>query len=118
MTDNRNDLSKRFEELRAEESRWVPAFNPTPRRPTRFPARARLAAAAALLVLFAALAAVIAVRPERTSFSESDRAIARSMAAWRPPTAFLLRTPGSEILATTPVILDPDVLSLVKGAAR
>jgi hypothetical protein len=118
MTDDPMDLRRRFEELRSEESRRIPAFNPTPRRPTRFPARARFAAAAALLLLFAVLAAVIAVRPDRTRFSESDRAFARSIAEWRPPTAFLLRTPGSEILATTPVILDPDVLPTVKGAAR
>lgn len=118
MTDDSMDLRRRFEELRSEESRWVPAFNPTPQRPARFPTRARFAAAAAFLLLFAALAVVVAVRPERTRFSESDRAIARSIAAWRPPTAFLLRTPGSEILATTPVILDPDTLRPGKGAAR
>jgi hypothetical protein len=118
MTDDRSDLRKRFEDLRAEDSRWIPEFNPSPQRPTRLPARTWFAAAAALLFLFAALATVIGVRSERTRFTESDRAVVRSVAAWRPPTAFLLRTPGSEILATTPVILDPDVLRLGKGAAR
>ena len=112
------DLEKLFEELRAEESRFIPRFDPTLRNRPRAVPGVRLVAASALLILLAALAALINVRREKTMFTESDHAVVRSVASWRPPTAFLLRTPGSEMLATTPAILETNVVPLTKGALR
>jgi len=41
-----------------------------------------------------------------TTFSDSDRAAARSIAAWHAPTDVLLRAPGRQLLTTTPRIPD------------
>ncbi|HXA18493.1 MAG TPA: hypothetical protein VN380_15985 [Thermoanaerobaculia bacterium] len=110
MIDDEGEFRARFEELREEESRFAPRFCVA--RPRRRLAPRRLAAVAAALILLV-LVVVISVRSRRTTFSASDRAAVRSIAAWHPPTEFLLRTPGSEILLTTPVI--PDVHSMKGG---
>ena len=118
MIEESSELRKRFEELRAEDERWTPRFHPVTSGP-RFALQRLLAVAAVFCLLLASLAALITIRSHRTTFSESDRRIAGSIAAWRPPTAFLLRTPGSEILMTTPAI--PDVAAVfesTKGASR
>ena len=122
MNFDERDLKKMFEELRIEDAGRVPSFRVAPhsRRlaPGRLVAR-RLVAAAAVCGLLATLAAVIALRPRRIAFSEADRAAVRSIAAWNPPTGFLLDTPGREILTTTPVIPDVDrALESAKGASR
>lgn len=112
MIDEETDLRERFAELRAEERSGVPRFEPRfesrfqrrPRERRRPVAWGALAATAALL-----LVAILTVmtRPRPTRFSPSDRAVVRSVAEWHPPTDFLLRTPGSEMLRTTPQIPDP-----------
>jgi hypothetical protein len=87
------DLRARFAELREEELRTVPPFGavaPASRRPDwRRPAA----------VAFALLLVVIAVsiRPRRTSFTAEDRAAARAIATWQPPTIFLLRMPSTGV---------------------
>ena len=101
--DEERDLRARFQELRDEELRFAPPFR-TPGR-QRLAPRRLLAAAAAFVLL--AFVVAISVRSGRTTFSDSDRAAVKTVAAWHPPTEFLLHTPGSEILVTTPVI--PDV---------
>jgi hypothetical protein len=98
---NDDDLRERFAQLRAEEGGAVPRFQVRMR--TRHIAWRAIAATAALLLI--AIVA-ITVRPRSTKFSDTDRAAVRSVAAWHPPTDFLLRTPGSEMLTTTPRIPD------------
>lgn len=119
MMDDEGDLRRRFQELRAEEGCSVPAFNPVIVRQTHslFP---RLAAPiAASLLLIAALITTIVVRSHHTTFSDADRVVVRSAANWRPPTDFLLRPPGSEILSGTPAIPDvAGILPLMKGPSR
>jgi hypothetical protein len=110
MIDDEGDFRARFEELREEELRFAPRFRVARRR--RLAPRRLIAAAAAALILLV-LVVAIGVRSRRTTFSASDRAAVRSIAAWHPPTEFLLRTPGSEILLTTPVI--PDFHSMKGG---
>ena len=97
------ELRERFARLRAEERRAVSRFELRPRARRLRPVRTLIAATAALM-----LVAIIAftLRPGRVSFSAADRAAARSVADWHPPTDFLLRTPGSELLTTTPRIPD------------
>jgi hypothetical protein len=116
--DEESELRARFEELRAEDQRWMPRYRPGPSR-RLFAPRRLLAVAAVSFLLVVALATLVTIRSRRTTFSDSDRVAVRSIAAWRPPTEFLLRTPGSEILTTTPAI--PDVAALIesgKGASR
>jgi hypothetical protein len=103
------ELRARFQELRDEERRLVPRFGVPHRR--RFVPRRLLATAAALVLL--AIVVVISVRSRKTTFSASDRAAVQTIAAWHPPTDFLLQTPGSEILMKTPMI--PDVRSMKGG---
>ncbi len=110
MIDDEGDLRPRFQELRDEERRFAPRFRVAP--PLRRLAPRRLITAAAALILLV-LVVTISVRSRKTTFSASDRAAVRSIAAWHPPTDFLLRTPGSEILLTTPVI--PDVRPMKGG---
>ena len=97
------NLHERFAELRAEERRAVPRFGAMPRERRRRVAW-RMIAAAATLLLIAGISITIAPHP--TKFSDADRAAARSVAAWQPPTDFLLHTPGSDMLASTPRIPD------------
>ncbi|MEA2336892.1 MAG: hypothetical protein QOE82_899 [Thermoanaerobaculia bacterium] len=98
---NDDDLRQRFAQLRAEELGSVPRFQVKSR--ARHVAW-RLIAATAALLLVAIITITIRSRP--TKFSDTDRAAVRSVAAWHPPTDFLLRTPGSEMLTTTPRIPD------------
>ena len=92
-----NDLRRRFEELRKEESASAPRFAiPSLRQPNRRP----LLAFAVLLLIVIAL---LFPRHSET-FTPADRAAARSIADWHPPTDFLLRTPGSDLLTSMPSI--------------
>lgn len=103
MIDDESDLRERFAHLRAEERAGVPRFEPGPRERQRHVAWRVIAATATLLLV---VTLTIAIRPHPTRFSESDHAAVRSVAEWHPPTDFLLRTPGSEMLTTTPHIPD------------
>ena len=114
---NDDDLRKQFQELRGDDARIAPRFNVP--RARRAPRPRLLAVSAMLAILSAAAFGLIGVRSRSTSFSESDRVIAQSVAAWRPPTRFLLRTAGDEILTTTPVIPDANnLLPPSKGVSR
>lgn len=114
---NDDDLRKRFEELRGDDAQVAPQFHiPRGRRALR---PGLPAASAMILILSAVLLAAIGMRERSTTFSESDRMIVQSVAAWRAPTRFLLRTPGEEFLTTTPLIPDAGgVLLSSKGVSR
>lgn len=103
MIDEESDLRERFARLRAEERRGVPRFELEPRKRGR-PVVWRVIAVTAALILVVVM--TITIRPHPANFSDSDRAVVRSVAEWHPPTDFLLRTPGSEMLTTTPRIPD------------
>ena len=114
---NDDELRKQFQELRGHDAQMAPRFNVSQAR--RAPRPRPVALSAMFLILSAAALALIGVRSRSTAFSESDRAIAQSVAAWRPPTRFLLRTTGDEILTTTPVIPDANnLLQPPKGVSR
>jgi len=88
-----NDLHARFAELRDEELRTIPPFAivaPASRRPYW----RRPAAALALLLI---VCVVLAIRSRQTSFTADDRAAARAIATWHPPTDFLLRMPSTGV---------------------
>jgi len=109
VIDDERDLRERFQELREAERRFAPRFG-VPRRRRLVPRRL-LATAAAVILL--AVVVLISIRSRRTTFSASDRAAVQTIAAWHSPTDFLLQTPGSEILVSTPAI--PDIRSMKGG---
>ena len=90
MTD---DLRARFAELRDEESRTIPPF-PVVAPASRRPAWRRPAAALAFVLI---VIVVVSLRTHRPSFTANDRAAARAIATWHPPTDFLLRMPSTGV---------------------
>jgi hypothetical protein len=110
-------LKTRFRELRAEEERRAPHFRV---QPVRRGVRLRpLSAVAAVLLVFVVTFVAIGVRARHTTFSDSDRAVVHAVGEWRPPTEFLLRTPGDEILTNTPPIPDHSgVLTTTRGLSQ
>ena len=111
MSDDR-DLEQRFEELRANDLRSTPRFQPHATRVRRFvPIRFAFAAVALVVV---AIGILFALPRPRVDFDAGDETVMRTVSAWNAPTDFLLKTPGSEMLSTTPTI--PDVpMIVVKG---
>jgi hypothetical protein len=103
VIDEEADLRERFAQLRAEERLGIPRFEAEP-RPRKRPVVWRAIAAPAALL--AVIVAIITIHSHPTAFSDSDRAVVRSVTEWHPPTDFLLHTPGSEMLTTTPRIPD------------
>lgn len=103
------ELRARFQDLRDQERSFVPRFGVPGRR--RLVPRRLLATASALFLL--AIVVLFSIRSRPTTFSASDRVAVQTIAAWHSPTDFLLQTPGSEILVSTPAI--PDVRSMKGG---
>ena len=100
------DLARLFEELRRSDESSAPPFNSVlerrgvgRRKPARV-ARLRFAALAALLVA-AVLAAVLMRRPAGET---AGREPPMTLAQWKSPTDWLLRTPGSEFLNELPTL--------------
>jgi hypothetical protein len=112
MSDDR-DLRDAFARLRDAERRGIPPFRIPAQSPIPFRARGglRLAAAAALLLLIGYF-----IR-DRNVHQPSIAETATSISEWRAPTDFLLRTPGSELIVSTPRIRPhlPQV-NTIKGA--
>ena len=110
MTDD--ELRQRFAELRDEERTSLRSFAAVATaRPRR---RLRRLVPVAALALIALLAVVLRPR-ERHEFSPADRVAAQRLAEWSAPTDALLRTPGHELLDSTPDIPSAE---LPKGVSR
>ena len=86
-------LRARFAELRDEERGATPAFAAGGGTPPGQPARRRRSAVAFALLLLI----VIFFSKRHTTFTPEDRAAARAIAAWHPPTDFLLRMPSTGV---------------------
>ena len=100
---NDDQLRRIFAELRQREQGPVPPFErmwaTAAARIGRRPSRVRWAVAAACAAAAVVVAVVLLHRP-----SGSDFAAATELAAWRSPTAALLRVPGGDILRTVPSV--------------
>jgi hypothetical protein len=97
-----SDLRTHFANLREEDRNAAPPFGRTAAAAAAF-SRHRSSwriALAAMPVL--AIAVVLAVRTHR-----STGAVPRELAAWSSPTAFLLETPGKQLLNQTPKLGEP-----------
>lgn len=123
--DDDRDLRERFASLRRDEETQAPALQrlvatATTRRVGR--RRWALAPVLAVVTVLAALGVIIgqALNPQRPV----SRAPAVSLAAWTEPTAFLLRTPGRDLLSTVPAFardmpaIDPEALPGVPAPSR
>ena len=99
------ELARRFEELRRGDEAAAPDLDrllSRPRRARTSPGR-RLALAAAVVVLLAA--ALLYRRAAPPDSRDALPPAAASLAAWKSPTASLLRTPGAELWARVPALV-------------
>ena len=101
-----NRLRTHFANLREEDQSSAPPFNRTAAAAafSRRSSSWRIALAAMLAL---AIAVMLAVRTHR-----STDAFPRELAAWSSPTAFLLETPGRQLLNQTPRFGEPLIHSL------
>jgi hypothetical protein len=100
-------LRKHFANLREEDRSAAPPFGRTAAAaaaPSRRGSSLRIALAAMPVLV---IAAMLAVRTHR-----SRDAVARELAAWSSPTAFLLKTPGKQLLNQTPRLGEPLIHAL------
>jgi hypothetical protein len=97
-----------FSVLRQEDEAHAPPFiAEASAQPQHSPRRPGWTLAAACVLATTILAAFLWLRyesPPRTATPDRGSAQAVSITEWRPPTDFLLNTPGREILRTAPVI--------------
>jgi hypothetical protein len=110
MIDDDLELKKRFQELRSQEVRFTPRFAAKARPRTRIMPARLAAVAAALAVVLVGIG--VGVR-DQVLFDATDRLAVRSANDWQSPTDFLLKTPGNELISTTPTIPDPAVKGLL-----
>lgn len=105
------ELRELFTAMRREEEALAPRFAPVRRANRPVLARGgrgawRVVAAAAVCVLVAA--ALLWLQPIRSKDNAARerglRVPVASITEWRPPTDFLLNTPGREMLRTVPAI--------------
>lgn len=135
MSRDRQDrelLRSVFAEGHRETSEKTPAFAPMwqeaertradRRRPRRRYSIAALAAAAASLMIAAGLIGIRGLNEPETTAAELDAQMsqmAASLSEWRAPLDFLLQTPGSEWLQTTPRLggdSTPELLNVLNVA--
>ena len=105
MTANDRDLRDRFAVLRRQEEAKAPRLTGRPvscREPVRPRSPAALLAAAACLL--ATAAAGLWMRTVSHRPQPEPRNPVASLMEWKPPTDFLLETPGHELLRTVPAI--------------
>jgi hypothetical protein len=100
-----DDLRARFSELRLEEELRAPAFlAPAPASAGHrhwWPVGASVAITVCLIAM---TVLVHWLRPTARTGQPEPRKPFASIMEWKPPTAFLLQTPGRELLRTVPAI--------------
>ena len=92
-----NRLKTHFANLREEDQSAAPPFDRTAAAATVLSRRSSFLRIALAAIPVLAIAVMLAVRPHR-----STNAVPRELAAWSSPTAFLLETPGKQLLNQTP----------------
>ncbi len=90
-------LRTRFETLREEDRRAAPPFGRTAAAAASLSRRGHSLRIALAAMPILALAVMLAVRTHR-----STEAVPSELAVWSSPTAFLLETPGTQLLNQTP----------------
>jgi hypothetical protein len=97
-----NRLRTRFANLREEDQSTTPPFDRTAAAKPAFSRRGSLVRIAFAAMPLLAIAVILAVRPHH-----SKDAVPRELSAWSSPTAFLLETPGKQLLNQTPKLGEP-----------
>ena len=95
-------LRTQFANLREEDRSTAPPFDRTAAAAPALSRRSSFVRIALTAVPVLAIAVMLAVRPHR-----STDAVPRKLAAWSSPTAFLLETPGKQLLNQTPRLGEP-----------
>jgi hypothetical protein len=108
MNSDDEDLRERFAALKREEQAGAPGFDWPSRHNGGY---VRRKSAGMLLIAAVLLAAVFVAFPWLRPFYEKTQrrppnssASPGSLAEWKPPTSFLLDTPGNELLRSVPQI--------------
>jgi len=101
------DLRTHFANLREEDRSAAPPFGRTAAAAAAFSRRGSFLRIAVAAMPVLALAVMLAVRIQR-----STDAVPRELAAWSSPTAFLLETPGRQLLHQTPRLGEPLIRAL------
>jgi len=99
-----SDLRTHFANLREEDRSAAPPFGWTAAAVSRRRSSLRIALAAMPVLAIAVLLAVRTHQP--------PDAVPRQLAAWSSPTAFLLETPGKQLLNQTPRLGEPLIHAL------
>jgi hypothetical protein len=114
MSDDDRELRKVFAQLKREDRDRIPSFRtPTARGAPRWRPVARVAVAAAIVLI-----AVVLARPDRTPPTTARQVVDLGASTWRSPTDFLLITPGSELLRSVPAVGSPDGWTPIDGPGR
>ena len=100
-------LRTHFANLREEDRSAAPPFGRTAASAAAFSRRGSSLRIALAAILILAIAVMLAVRTHR-----STDAVSRELAAWSSPTAFLLETPGKQLLNRTPRLGEPLIHAL------
>ena len=100
-------LRTHFANLREEDRSAAPPFGRTAAAAAAFSHRSSSLRIAFAAMPVLAIAVMLAVRTHR-----STDAVSRELAAWSSPTAFLLETPGKQLLNRTPRLGEPLIHAL------
>ena len=100
-------LRTRFANLREEDRSAAPPFGRTAAAAAAFSRRSSYWRIVLAAVPVLAIAVMLAVRTHR-----STDGVPRKLAAWSSPTAFLLETPGKQLLNQTPRFGEPLIQAL------
>ena len=100
-------LRRHFANLREEDRSAAPPFGRTAAAAAAFSRRGSSLRIALAAMPVLAIAVMLAVRTHR-----STDAVARKLAVWSSPTAFLLETPGKQLLNQTPRLGEPLIHAL------
>ena len=97
-----SDLRTHFANLREEDQSTAPPFGRTAGSAPAFSRRRSSLRIALAVMPVLAIAVLLSVRAHR-----STDAVPRQLSAWSSPTAFLLETPGKQLLNQTPRLGEP-----------
>jgi len=117
MSHHDEDLRHRFTALREEAAREAPEFDGLWRQAAAARGRRRRIPLGTWLALAGAAGALLyaAVRRDAPSALPVETVTMPMLGQWRSPTAFLLRTPGEELLTTVPSLGSAPSLSVLSS---
>ncbi len=104
--DDNSEIRERFRRAHEHYESLAPSFSELLDRPRRSYRSYRMVAAALVVAMLVFTAVIYIIRFDRPQPRRLDADLS-TISTWRSPTDFLLKTPGNELLKTTPVIPSP-----------